>query len=188
MVGFDGLPSAPPPDAFALRKAPTLPPRALPTRPPPARRAFEPVAPSRPPAAASAATRVRPARPMAAAVPATPPPASVLAQASDLADAGDLDGARALLSDLVAGGAATADHYHLLAVIEGARGRDAATGDALRRALYLEPDHYPSLVQQALLAEARGDQEAARRARAKAERVRAAWDAARGAGEKGGGA
>jgi chemotaxis protein methyltransferase WspC len=62
-----------------------------------------------------------------------------------------------------------------------------AAGDALRRALYLEPEHYASLVQLALHADARGDRAAAERARAKAERVRARQDAAAQDASEGGG-
>ena len=119
--------------------------------------------------------------------PAPIPQPSVLERAAQLADAGRLDEARRLLHDQIQRGAPRADHYHLLAVIEGARGREVASGDALRRALYLDPEHYPSLVQVALQADARGDIDRAQRMRANAERVRAAQEAAGPDGREGGG-
>lgn len=180
-----GLTLASPPDAFALRLGPSgvrsMPPdQGLSRRTPPRAASPETRPPKTPvssPGAHPASSRAQPALPKPSAVSA-PPPESVLDRAAGLADAGELDHARRLLSELMAKGGAHADHYHLLAVIEGARGRETATVDALRRALYLEPEHYPALVQQALLADAHGDHPRARRLREKAERVRTAWHAA----------
>jgi len=185
-----GLTLASPPDAFALRLASSgarpvaLGPvsrRKTPLRAtPPSTHTRSQNAPVSPPQAHALLPKEPVSLPKPPVV-STPPPESVLDRAAELADAGELDRARRLLSDLMAQGGANADHYHLLAVIEGARGREAATGDALRRALYLDPGHYPALVQLALLADAHGDRERARRTREKAERVRAAWDADRDA-------
>lgn len=176
-----GLAMSPPLDAFALCLVPG-PARSKPQAPVSRRKS--------PARAAAPATRTRsPMPPVSLPKPpvaSAPPPESILDRAARLADAGDLDQARRILSDLMAKGGANADHYHLLAVIEGARGREAETGNALRRALYLEPEHYPALVQLALLADASGDHGRARRAREKAERVRAAWNAAERGADGGG--
>jgi chemotaxis protein methyltransferase WspC len=188
-----GMSLVPPPDAFAVRRtAVPSPPAAVPRpatqlRLQPGLLRPRPVAPvPSPPTPPRVRAPLSPSRrpvPLAGGE-VMAERESPLDRAARLADAGDLDQARRILSDLIAQGGATADHYHLLAVIEGARGRDVATSEALRRALYLDPEHYPALVQLALLADARGERERARRARAKAERVRAAWDAARGAQTK----
>lgn len=161
-----GLELATPPEAFACRlavrpAAPAAP--AARTRARPSRRPL-PSAPSAP-------------RRRAAPAPAMPrslDPEVVLGRAARLADAGELDEARRTLLDGIAAGPATADHYHLLALVESAGGRDDASEEALRRALYVNPRHYPSLMQLALLAETRGDRGRARRLREKAARVKEA--------------
>ena len=181
-----GLTMAVPPDAFACRMVRASAPKPAQAPEGPARVRPQPVAAPRPAASRAPARNYYLGPPPKAPARAVAAPADVLDRAARLADEGDLDQARRIVSDLIATGAPSADHYHLLAVIEGARGRDVATGDALRRALYLDPEHYPALVQLALLADARGDRDHAGRVRAKAERVRAAWDAARGDGSEGG--
>ncbi|MDJ0523298.1 MAG: CheR family methyltransferase [Planctomycetota bacterium] len=152
-----GLELATPAEAFACRLVPRT--ASKPTRSP----------------APSARTRARPAPPAPRHRPAPPPAADpnvVLAEAARLADAGDLEEARRALRDGIRTGPATADHYHLLALVESARGRDDDSEEALRRALYLDPHHYPSLMQLALLAETKGERGRARRLREKAARVK----------------
>jgi chemotaxis protein methyltransferase WspC len=164
-----GLELAAPPEAFACRlvERPTSTPTPTPTsrtRASPPRRA----APTTP--------RVAPA-PRPAAVRPSDADADadvVLGRAARLADAGDLEEARRVLLDGIAMGPATADHYHLLALVASARERDDESEEALRRALYLDPRHYPSLMQLALLAETRGERGRARRLREKAARVKEA--------------
>lgn len=111
---------------------------------------------------------VRSAPPAASPPPA---PASQLEEARRLADRGYLEPARALLEADVRDGHVTADHFHLIAVLHRATGRPEEAHDALGRALYLDPGHYPALVQSALAAEERGDAEAARRLWARAARA-----------------
>jgi len=149
-----GLELASPPEAFAcrcVRQGTFVPPRAVPS----------PSAPS----------RVQVSRPpLAAPTPPKPDVRAPLEHAQRLADAGDLEQAQRVLLDAMAEGPATAQHYHLLAVIEAARGHDEACEEALRRALYLDPHHAPSLLQLALVVESRGERARARRLRAKAAR------------------
>lgn len=151
-----GLALVPPAEAFACRRplAP-VPPR-----------------PARSPRAAPPAPRVQPPPGPRPPVPcaAAGDGAAVLGEATRLADAGRLAEARRALLDGIAAGPVSADHYHLLALVESAQGRDEASEDALRRALYLDPHHAPSLMQLALLVETRGEGGRARRLRARAAR------------------
>ncbi len=165
-----GLVLAAPPEAFACRylaqregvaERPAV--RGLDSRTPRA-------APPRTPTPRPAMKRPVPPPPVA-------DPGDVLRRAAGLADAGDLDQARRALVDGIAEGPVSADHFHLLALVESARGRDDESEAALRRALYLDPNHYPSLMQLALLAETRGDRGRARRLREKAARVKGGDDA-----------
>ena len=164
-----GLELVQPAEAFACRR-----PRALASvaaRPAPvAVRAPRPrAAPTPPPAMTTPLPAPRPA-PRAASG------ADGLLEATRLADAGRLPEARRALLDGIAGGPVTADHYHLLALVESAQGHDPASEDALRRALYLDPHHQPSLMQLALLVEARGERGRAERLRAKAARAKGGRD------------
>ena len=104
------------------------------------------------------------------------PDTEALERASRHADAGNLVRARDVLTEAIAAGRVSADHFHLLALVESARGNDDACEAALRRALYLEPRHYPSLMQLALLHDARGERGRARRLREKAARVKGDGD------------
>jgi len=152
------------------------PPEAFACRLPAARRTRH-ARPTWTPRTRAAPPRVPPP-PRRLPVPPPPDPRMVLERAARLADAGDLDQARRALLDGIAEGPATADHYHLLALVESARGRDTDSEEALRRALYLDPHHYPSLMQLALLAETRGDRGRAQRLRDKAARVKGGGDGA----------
>ncbi|MDA1194774.1 MAG: hypothetical protein O2894_06280 [Planctomycetota bacterium] len=165
-----GMAMESPPEAFACRHVPHAP-TAAPSPVWPTRRA----APVRPPAARPEAMRSEAMRPEPRRVePARPrtQAENPMAQAARLADAGRLDAARALLLDEVATGTLTADLFHLLALVESAGGDDEACEGALRRALYLDSSHYPSLMQLALLHDARGERTHARRLREKAARVK----------------
>ncbi len=170
-----GLELAAPPEAFACRlverptstPTPTSRTRAIPLRRP-ARATPRPHAVPVPQPAPQAAAKA------AAARLADADADVVLGRAARLADAGDLEQARRVLLDGIVAGPATADHYHLLALVASARERDDESEEALRRALYLDPRHYPSLMQLALLAETRGERGRARRLREKAARVKEA--------------
>lgn len=157
-----GLSLEPPPAAFVCRRVvrpDPLPARTTPVAPPP-------VARRRPPTP-------RPPPPRAPTVEASE---DALARASRHADAGNLTRAREVLRASIAVGQVSADHFHLLGLVESARGNDDACEAALRRALYLDPKHYPSLMQLALLHDARGERGRARRLREKAERVKGDGD------------
>ncbi len=146
-----GLSLAPPHDAFACRLTPKPKPKPAPARTPPVAVA---------PTVADESTDH-----------------GVLARASSLADQGALEEARRLLRDAIGRSEVSADLYHLLANVESARANDTASEDALRKAIYLDGLHYPSLAQLALLVANKSDgaQEAAR-LRARAERVREDWE------------
>jgi len=150
-----GLTMEAPPEAFACRRV--AQPTPLPA-PKPA-----PTLPRRRP----------PPRPAPAVRPVVQ---DALARASRLADAGDLERARRVLQEAIEQGPASADHYHLLALVESACGDDDACEAALRRALYTDPQHDPSLMQLALLHDARGERGRARRLREKAARVKGDGD------------
>lgn len=66
----------------------------------------------------------------------------------------------------------SADAYYLLGLLQNAAGADSQAGEFYRRALYLEPDHYDSLIQWASLSKRHGNETQARRLRERAERVK----------------
>jgi chemotaxis protein methyltransferase WspC len=84
---------------------------------------------------------------------AAPPPddPGALAQATRLAESGDRDGAIAVLTECVTDDPADVEAHALLGILHATAGRSAAARDALRRALYLDPDHAESRAQLALL-------------------------------------
>ncbi|MDJ0975218.1 MAG: CheR family methyltransferase [Planctomycetota bacterium] len=146
--------------------------------PPPLRVRPAPASAKRPPAvrARRAPVAAAPKQAPAAKAPAPvapSPTASGLEEARRLADRGYLEPALALLEDEVQAGRVSAAHFHLMAVLHHAGGRTGQADAALGRALYLDPAHYPALVQSALAAEARGDEAAARRFRERAARAEA---------------
>lgn len=71
----------------------------------------------------------------------------------------------------MASGKPDAQAFHLLGLIEEARGHIDHAESHLRKALYLEPRHYESLVHLALLLERRGDTAGAQLLRQRAERT-----------------
>jgi len=170
-----GLAIAEPRGAFACRNAerPASPRPAASTLP--ARRPAPPRAGTVRPAAGFAgfAARAASLRPAPRSPEEAPDPAGVLDAARRLADAGRLDEARRRLEDERRSGRVSAALFHLLATIHGALGGDAEAESSLVRAIYLEPDHAPSLRQLALLLDARGDPAQAGRLRARAERAEA---------------
>ena len=80
-----------------------------------------------------------------------------LARARGLADTGRLDDALAECRAHLGRAGPSADAYSLLGVIQQARGDRAAAADALRRALYLDPNHREALTHAMLLAAHGGD-------------------------------
>ena len=126
------------------------------------------------PGAAAPPSRV--ARPAPASTAAAPPPLvdATLERIRQLGDQGRTEEAILACRDYVRRVPDSADAYFLLGVLSGALGRRQAATTALRRALYLEPDHAAALLHLALASDASGDAASAARLRARAERSRAA--------------
>jgi chemotaxis protein methyltransferase WspC len=95
-----------------------------------------------------------------------------VARARTLADRGELKAAADLLSAHLDRLGPDGDAYHLLGMIESARGDRAAAEKHLSRALYCDPSNQATLIQLALLAEQRGDETAAANFRRRAQRLR----------------
>jgi chemotaxis protein methyltransferase WspC len=126
-------------------------------------RALDAIAPPAAPAAA----------PAAAPKPAAPPaaPGDLLANARALADAGRLDDARSACELLVRLSPTDADAVALLGVVHLAAGRADAAFDALRKALYLNPDHAEAVSHMMALCERRGDAARAQALRRRLDRL-----------------
>lgn len=116
----------------------------------------------------------RPADPVpATALPAGPErPDELKTRAQALADGGSLDAARELCEQALAADRLDAGAYRLLAAIEQEGGRPAPAMEALRRALYLDPDSSESHLALGRLLLAHGERGAALRHIETAERLR----------------
>jgi chemotaxis protein methyltransferase WspC len=90
--------------------------------------------------------------------------------ARQLADAGRLAEAVALCQTHLRQQGPTAQAYYLLGLLCDASG-DAAAGDHYRKALYLEPNHYDTLLQLSLLLEKHGDRTGAATLRSRLKRL-----------------
>ncbi|HJZ56299.1 MAG TPA: CheR family methyltransferase [Gemmataceae bacterium] len=88
-----------------------------------------------------------------------------------LADAGRLDEARAICERRIQTGPPSADLFALLGVIHLAAGRRTDAADALRKALYLDPDHHEALTHMIVVHEQRGEPERAAGLRRRLARV-----------------
>jgi chemotaxis protein methyltransferase WspC len=97
------------------------------------------------------------------------PPGPSLETARALADAGQLDDALRACAQILKARPASADALALVGVIHLAAGRTAEAADALRKALYLVPDHAEATEHTIAVCERRGD-----RARAAALREKLA--------------
>jgi chemotaxis protein methyltransferase WspC len=93
-----------------------------------------------------------------------------LAEARRLADAGRLAEAAAICEAHLEEGRASAQAYYLLGLLRDARG-DERSIECYRKALYLDPNHYETLVHLAVLAHKNGDAAAARNFQRRAERL-----------------
>jgi chemotaxis protein methyltransferase WspC len=161
-----GFVSAKIPMAFACRKAAAQPPRTDRRT-----RASKPVgwlvteAPHRSgavvPAPAGALSSVR----------AAPGGGSSLDQARRLADAGRLKEAAELCDAHLLKHGASAEAYYLLGLVRDAASDESAL-DCYRKALYLEPGHYETLLHMALSCQKHGYADRARTFRDRAERVK----------------
>jgi len=92
-----------------------------------------------------------------------------LDHARQLADGGQLEEAVRICRAHLDQQGASVDAYYLLGVIHDAQGNPAAR-EFYRKALYLDPNHYESLLQMALWAERDGDAHTARNLRRRAQR------------------
>jgi chemotaxis protein methyltransferase WspC len=101
----------------------------------------------------------------------TPAKPGTLEAARSLADAGQLDEARAVCEQLVRARPSDADPLALLGVIHLAAARESQAFDAFRRALYLAPDHVEAMSHMAGLCERRGEKAHAAALRRRLARV-----------------
>jgi chemotaxis protein methyltransferase WspC len=101
---------------------------------------------------------------------ADPPPVSI-GEAGQLADRGKLEAATAICKRLLAEGAQDPNVYSLLGMISESGGKLEAAEDLFRKALFLDPHHYQSLLHMSLLCERHGDIDGFRLYRARAGRV-----------------
>jgi chemotaxis protein methyltransferase WspC len=149
------------PMAFACRRASEMP--AAHRLAPPLRAPAKPLLKPAPPVAIGLP---RPARPAKSA----PEAVDQLAAARDLADGGKLAEAAQLCNAHLDRHGASVHAFYLLGVIHDAQG-DPQAREFYRKALYLDPNHYESLLQMALLTEKDGDSGAARNFRRRAQKL-----------------
>jgi len=88
-----------------------------------------------------------------------------------LADAGRLQEAAEICEAHLCRSRTSAQAYYLLGLVRDAGG-DASAMDCYRKALYLEPNHYESLLQMALLLQGNGDLARARVLKNRAQRIK----------------
>jgi len=96
-----------------------------------------------------------------------------LDEARRLADAGRLSEAATICEAHLREHGASAQVYYLLGLVRDASA-DATAAECYRKALYLEPNHYDSLMQLALLSEKNGETARARALKSRAQRVKLA--------------
>jgi len=94
-----------------------------------------------------------------------------LETASRLADAGRLKDAAAICERHLGSDCDSAQGWYLLGLIRDASG-DISAVDCYRKALYLKPDHYETLLQMAMWLQKNGDSARARTFKARAERAK----------------
>lgn len=99
------------------------------------------------------------------------PDAHRFEQAQGLANRGDLNAAASTCELLLKEGAPDADVYALLGTISESMGKIETAEEFFRKALYLAPGHYESLLHMSLLCERRGDPDSAGLYRARASRA-----------------
>ena len=148
--------------AFACRRATEQPSSKRPAAPPRAAKASRCVAMPPPPP-------TPPMGPLEHASRAEAPAVVALEQARQLADGGRLEEAARVCRAHLDQQGASVDAYYLLGVIHDALG-DPSAQEFYRKALYLNPNHYESLLQMALRAERDGDGNTARNLRRRAQR------------------
>jgi chemotaxis protein methyltransferase WspC len=111
------------------------------------------------------------------AAPKAPPPLQAASQvdqlgvARRLADAGNLHAAKAACREVLGTNPADPDALTLFGVLSLAMGEFLEANDALRKALYLVPDHADALAHMAVLCARRGDSDQAAAFRGRLERL-----------------
>lgn len=98
-------------------------------------------------------------------------PNADLEAARRLADAGRLEEAAAICERYLNSDNDSAPGWYLLGLVRDARG-DASAVECYRKALYLKPDHYETLLQMAMWSQKNGDSARARTFKARAERAK----------------
>jgi chemotaxis protein methyltransferase WspC len=121
----------------------------------------------------AAASEVQPVSPTPpeSLVPLKPEPLSLLSQASELANQRRFIEAIALCERCLRDKGLSAPTYCLMGMICQAAGDRGRAEECFRKAVYLDPNHDEALLALALLAEHRGDQNAAAGFRRRAERI-----------------
>ncbi len=94
-----------------------------------------------------------------------------LGLAEQLANQGQLEEAAEICEVFLREEGPSARAFHLLGLIRDCAGDQYQANEFYRKALYLEPDHYDSLIHLALLADKSGDSAAARALKNRAHRV-----------------
>lgn len=98
-------------------------------------------------------------------------PAGDLLTARRMADGGMLREAAALCEANLAAQGASPEAYYILGLVRDADGDFESAGACYRKAIYLAPDHEEALTHLALMKEAQGDLDAARRLHERARRI-----------------
>jgi len=103
--------------------------------------------------------------------PADKLPSADLETARQLADAGRLQDAATICERHLDSDGDSAQGWYLLGLIRDASG-DSSAADCYRKALYLKPDHYETLLQMAMWLQKNGESARARTFKARAERAK----------------
>lgn len=103
---------------------------------------------------------------------ATGHPFADLDRARQLADEGRLEEAAEICETHLREHGVSAQAYYLLGLVRNAAGADSQAGEFYRKALYLEPNHYETLMQWASLSKKIGNGDHARILQERAERVK----------------
>ncbi len=107
------------------------------------------------------------------AAPQVSPAVPLLTTARTLADRGDLQEAAKLCRSLIGENSMDVGAYYLAGLIEQSLDRLAPAEDFFLKAIYLDPDHYDTLVQLCLLSEKKGDSAKAGQYRKRIRRLEA---------------
>jgi chemotaxis protein methyltransferase WspC len=111
-------------------------------------------------------------RPIPASIPSPIPPApSILQQAKELADKGQLSAAIDLCQSYLAQFPTNSEAHVLLGTLQQAIGQDAAAARSFQQALYLDPHHEEALMHLLLLKEQSGEQLQAENFRQRLQRL-----------------